>query len=139
MYADASPEEVVRRFMAAINDHDVEAILALMTDDHRYTDATGGSISGPDPLRAAWQGYFAWFPNYEISAEEVIASGNRVAVFGHAGGTFALGPGSVADNTWYLPAAWLADVRGDRVAHWRVFCDTEPIWTIMRRVGQVLA
>lgn len=138
MHQAPSPEAVVRRYMAAINSHDVEAVLALMTDDHRFTDAAGGSLSGRDPLRAAWQGYFAWFPNYEITAEEVFSRGGTVAVFGRAGGTFAPGVGSVADNTWLLPAAWLADVRGDRIAHWRVFCDTEPIWTIMRRAGRVL-
>lgn len=139
MHQAPSPEEVVRRFMAAINAHDVEAVLSLMTEDHRFTDAAGGSISGHGPLRAAWQGYFTWFPNYEITAEQVFSRGGTVAVFGHAGGTFAPGVGSVADNTWHLPAAWLADVRDGYVAHWRVFCDTEPIWAIMRRAGQVLA
>ena len=139
MEAPPSPEEVVRRFMAAINARDLEGVLALMTDDHRFTDAAGASIAGREPLRAAWQGYFGWFPNYEITADEVFSRGQAVAVFGRAGGTFAPGVGSVAENTWRLPAAWLAEVRDGRIAHWRVYCDTEPVWAIMRRAGQVLA
>ena len=131
----ASPEQVVRRFMDAINAHDADAVLALMTEDHRFIDAAGGSISGRTPLLAAWKGYFAWFPNYEVRAEEMFSRGSSVAVFGHAGGTFAPGVGSVVDNTWRLPAAWRAEVENGLISQWRVYCDTEPVWAIMRRAS----
>lgn len=134
-----APEDVVRRFIAAINAHDTEALLALMTEDHEFLDATGDRISGLEPLRSAWRGYFAWFPNYEIHAEEIFWKGNIVAALGYAGGTFAPGVGSVMENTWRLPAAWRAEVRDGRVASWQVYCDTEPVWAIMRRASVPMA
>ena len=58
------------------------------------------------------------------SAPPRLASGDGAAS-NPGGGTFAPGVGSVADNTWHLPAAWLADVRDGYVAHWRVFCEPD--------------
>lgn len=125
------PAEVARRFLEAINRRDVDGIMALVTDDHRLIDAAGEAITGEEDLRRAWHIYFTWFPNYEVSAAQVLTDGETVAIFGRAGGTYRAGRGTVGENTWLLPAAWRAVVRDRRVAVWQVYCDTEPVAAIM--------
>ena len=117
--------------MGAINRHDVDALMALVTEDHRFIDPAGEAVSGAETLRRAWGIYFSWFPNYEVTARQVLADGETVAVFGQAGGTYRAGRGTVGENTWLLPAAWRAVVRDGRIAVWQVYCDTEPVAAIM--------
>ena len=35
------------------------------------------------------------------------------------------------ENRWEIPAAWQANIRGERVAVWRVFADLEPVRRIL--------
>jgi ketosteroid isomerase-like protein len=114
-----SAGEVAARFVAAINAHDPAALAALMSEDHRFIDATG-AVHGPDEMRDGWRQYFATFPDYRIAVEVTTEAGEAVGLFGWASG-------SHAGRAWRFPAAWLAIVRGDQLAEWRVFCDVEPM------------
>ena len=37
-------KDAILAFMAAINDHDVDRIVALASADHRFIDAHGGEV-----------------------------------------------------------------------------------------------
>jgi ketosteroid isomerase-like protein len=73
----------VERFNDAFNAHDVDAVMACMTDDCVFE-----STSPPDgerhedaaAVRAAWEAFFASSPTAHFGAEEVIASGDRCVV-----------------------------------------------------------
>jgi ketosteroid isomerase-like protein len=120
-----TPEATARAYVEAINRRDVERLCALMTEDHVFVDALGGAMRGRDAMRAAWDRYFAAFPDYWLRCAEVTSAGDVVGLFGRAGGTFREGDGRPADaRRWESPAAWLAVVRDGRVAEWRVYCDT---------------
>lgn len=54
-----------------------------------------------------------------------------VAVFGRADATFARGRELRPEDHWRLPAAWMAVVRGGRIAQWNVYCDSEPVCKII--------
>jgi limonene-1,2-epoxide hydrolase len=127
-----NPAKVVRAFVEAINRHDVAALAALMTADHAFVDAAGAVFTGRDAMTDGWRGYLAWFPDYQIEPETWFADGPTVAFFGRARGTFAVDGVPRLDRRWDLPAAWLAVVRGDLVAEWRVFCDTKTVFELMR-------
>jgi hypothetical protein len=75
----------------------------------------------------AWRGYFAIVPDYQVCVERLLEKGEDVALFGKAAGTHA--PGSILDpkNRWEIPAAWLAEVRQERISVWRVFADNFPM------------
>lgn len=117
------PVSVARAFVAAINAGDVAALRALMTNDHTFTDALGHSFSGAETMISGWQFFFRAFPEYWIRVDTCFADGDRVALFGEAGGRWRV-DGQVLPGSWKTAAAWLAEVRDGRVKHWRVFCDT---------------
>ncbi len=121
-------EDVIRRFVAAINDRDVDAIVALCTDDHQFVDAYGGVVSR-ETLRSAWAGYFAFMPHYGIEIETILVESDQVAVFGWAwGGLEASDP---AARAWRRPCAWRACVSDERVRLWQVYVDTKIIFDML--------
>ena len=124
---------VVEQFVEAINAHDVNRLLERMTPDHQFIDAVGNQVTGLTALESAWQGYFAWMPDYAITIDMWFEQGDEIALFGAAQGTYAMQGQLLAENHWSLPAAWKATVREGKVAVWRVYCDTKPVFDIMAR------
>ncbi len=119
-------KELVLRFVRRINEHDVEGLAELMSDDHTFVDAHGKQVVGREQMAAGWRGYFEWFPDYSIEVTDVFAggasaAGQTFALFGFAGGSFK----GNADAGWRLPAAWKAVVRDGRIMLWQVFADTK--------------
>jgi ketosteroid isomerase-like protein len=116
-------EEVARAFVAAINAGDLDALRALMTDDHVFTDAKGNSFRGADHMILGWKLYFNAYPNYAIVVDRVMSQAGFVALFGGASGGWRL-DGTVVKEQWKVSAAWLAQIVDGRVRHWTVYCDT---------------
>lgn len=116
-------DEVVRNFIAAINTADLNALRALMTEDHTFTDARGNSFSGAEKMRIGWQHFFHAYPNYQISVKSTFAEENRVALFGDASGGWRVND-VVLPKRWTVSAAWLAEVKKEQISNWTVFCDT---------------
>ena len=116
-----------------INSRNPEAVCSLLTPDSVFIDSLGNRMEGHERLLVAWQGYFKMVPDYSISHEEIFATGNTVAMFGTAQGTFSKGGELKKENFWKTPAAWRAVVKDEKVALWQVFADNEPIRAIMRK------
>lgn len=124
---------IVEQFIEVINAHNVSRLLELMTADHRFIDAVGNQVTGLATLETAWQGYFAWMPDYAITAETWFEQGNQVAFFGIAQGTYAVQGQLLPENHWKLPAAWKATMHDSKIAVWQVYCDTKPVFDLMAR------
>ena len=106
--------EVVSKFGAAWADHDLEAALAMVTDDCAF-DATGPAPDGsrcvgPDAIRAAWQPIFDDTAS-RFDEEEAFAAGDRVVQRwryswggGHIRGVdvFRIRDGKVAEKLSYV-------------------------------------
>ena len=127
------PVDTVLRFLQGINRHDVDKLAEYMTEDHVFVDSLGQSVSGREKMRSGWRGYFAFCPDYWVSHEEIFPSGQRVAVFGAAGGTLAADGKLPSENIWRTSAAWLAIVEGGLVKQWRVYADNKPVYDILAR------
>jgi uncharacterized protein (TIGR02246 family) len=125
------PIAIVHKFVAAINAHDLDALAALMSDDHTFVDAFGESWQGRSTMRRAWKGYLEWFPDYTIIVDETLVSGDTVAMFGKATGTYAVEGNLPPENHWELPAAWKGVVKDGQVSHWQVYADNQPVRDIM--------
>ena len=93
----------------------------------------GNRIEGATKILPAWEGYFKIVPDYTISHAEIFASGDIVAVFGSAQGTFSKDGKLQKEDFWNTPAAWRAIVKDSKIALWQVFADNEPIRAIMRK------
>jgi ketosteroid isomerase-like protein len=118
-------------FVAKINAHDVDGLVALMTPDHLFVDALNNSFRGAERMRQGWKFYFGMFPDYAIEVTDEFNHGELVAMFGKARGTFAVNGKLPRENSWEIPAAWRAVVKDGRVAEWRVYCDNDPARKIM--------
>jgi ketosteroid isomerase-like protein len=131
-----SPIEITLKFMDAINRHDADALAALMSDDHVFVDSLGNKVQSRGKMKAGWQGYFAFCPDYWVTHESIFGDGNSVAVFGAAGGTIAANGKLPPENKWRTPAAWLAVVENGLVKEWRVYADNKPVYDIMAKSGR---
>lgn len=110
----------VEQFNAAFNRHDVDAIMALMTEDCRFENtfpAPDGTLyQGQAAVRAFWQEFFESSPAARFDFEEVFAAGERAAVIwtyhwvgadgqpGHVRGVdiMRVGEGKVAEKWSYV-------------------------------------
>lgn len=115
-----NPVEIALAFVRKINEHDLEGLADLMSEEHVFVDTLGARVEGRQKMRQAWIGYFRLFPDYYISCAEVFQEGAVIALFGTAGAT-----------GWEIPAAWKAVIRDGRVAEWRVYADNEPARRIL--------
>jgi ketosteroid isomerase-like protein len=133
------PVQTVLHFLDRINQRDADKLAELMTEDHLFIDSLGQSVCGREPMRAAWQHYFSFCPDYTVSHKEIFSSGNLVAVFGEAAGTIAADGKLSAENNWRIPAAWRAMVQNGLLKEWRVYADNKPVYDIIakatRQVG----
>lgn len=75
---------VVERFNEAFNRHDVDAVMALMTEDCIFENTRprpdGERYQGQAAVRGFWEQFFARSPDARFDAEEVFAVGDRCVV-----------------------------------------------------------
>jgi len=107
-----TPIDVVLRFVAAINAKDVERLVAMMTDDHRFVDSLGSEVVGAEKMRQGWQAYFRMVPDYEVEVCETFGQGDVVVLLGTARGTYTSDGILRSENAWNTPGAWRAVVTG---------------------------
>jgi ketosteroid isomerase-like protein len=74
----------IDRFNDAFNRHDVDAIMALMTDDCVFENTNpapdGERHEGQAAVRAVWQRFFESSPRARFTWEEIVACGDRGVV-----------------------------------------------------------
>jgi hypothetical protein len=128
-----SVEEVVEKFVAAINRHDVNAIGQLMSDDCIYVDSDGTTYDDVEQMRQGWPGYYKIFPDYKIEIAETFIKDNTVALLGKASGTYTSDGILKPENHWEIPAAWKAVVAGDKIKLWQWIADNSIVAEIMRK------
>jgi ketosteroid isomerase-like protein len=131
-----NPTEIVLDFLERINQHDVDKLAALMTEDHVFIDSLGNTVNGREKMRYGWRGYHALCPDYWVSHEEIFSECNRVGVFGAAGGTISANGKELAKNKWRTTTAWLAVVDNGLVKQWRVYADNKPVYDIVAKSKQ---
>lgn len=80
----ASTLATVQRFNEATNQHDVDGMMALMTDDVVFENTVpppdGERREGQAAVRAAWEELFRSSPRAIFETEEIFAAGDRCVV-----------------------------------------------------------
>lgn len=114
----ASTVETVTRFSEAFRRHDVDGIMAMMTDDVVFESMMpapdGRRVEGQDAMRAFWEQMFAKRPSAHFETEDSFACGDRCTVMwryswneegdaGHVRGidVFRVRDGKVAEKLSY--------------------------------------
>ena len=95
--------EAVDRFNEAFNRHDVDAVMAAMTDDCVFENTSppnGQRYEGQAQVRAAWEEFFAASPDAHFDGEDVIVAGDRCVVqWVYRGPTTTAAPARCAVST----------------------------------------
>lgn len=82
--ATAETTAVIDRFNEVFNAHDVNEVMALMTDDCLFENTSpapdGERYEGQAAVRGFWERLFAGSPGAHFTAEEVFAAGDRAVV-----------------------------------------------------------
>lgn len=125
--------KVFNDFVNAINRHDIDKIYSLLTDDHKFIDSIGNEVIGKVKMKAGWAGYFQWFPNYKIEITDILTSGDTLAAFGFAGGTFKGQQTANNKNYWRIPASWKVIVADNKIRLWQVYADTKIPFDIIEK------
>uniref|UniRef100_A0A7C3A8J4 Nuclear transport factor 2 family protein n=1 Tax=Thermorudis sp. TaxID=1969470 RepID=A0A7C3A8J4_9BACT len=80
----ASTLEAVERFNQAFNRHDVDAVMATMTEDcvfeNTFPPPDGERYEGQAAVRAFWEAFFLSSPGAVFEVEELFATGDRCVV-----------------------------------------------------------
>ncbi len=75
---------VIERFNEAFNRRDVDAVMALMTDDCVFENTSpvpdGERYEGHVAVRACWERFFASSPRAVFEVEDLFAAGDRCLV-----------------------------------------------------------
>jgi ketosteroid isomerase-like protein len=83
--------ELVRRFYAALNAHDLDGLLALCDDEIVYVNpadaAESGTRIGTEPFRRAFGELLAGFDGFRCEIEEIAPVGNKVVVVARSTGS----------------------------------------------------
>jgi uncharacterized protein (TIGR02246 family) len=75
--------DVIDRFNDAFNKHNVDGVMALMTDDCVFETTEppdGKRYQGQEAIRTAWTDFFASSPDAFFEWEEIFAAGDRAVV-----------------------------------------------------------
>lgn len=108
-------QQLVVEFNEAIHRQDVDALAALMTDDHTFIDSANKAVSGKDKVLEAWGKFFRAFPDYRNTFAHFVSKEGRVTV---------LGESICSDSRLQGPAIWTATLRVNKIVEWRVYDDT---------------
>lgn len=80
----AETRRTVDAFNDAFNRHDVDAVMALMTDDCIFESTRpvpdGERLVGQAAVRGFWEAFFSRSPAARFDAEEIVAMGDRCVV-----------------------------------------------------------
>jgi ketosteroid isomerase-like protein len=128
-----SNKAIVIRFVKAINDHDVNEIVNLMSQDHIFIDATDNKSVGKKGMKEGWKGYYELFPDYLIEISDIIGNDSVIGLFGYASGTYKNLTNRLNSNFWRTPASWKAIVENKKIKHWQVYCDYSNLFKIIEK------
>jgi len=126
-----SDKAIVIRFVKAINDHDVNEIVRLMSEDHIFIDGAGNKSVGKKGMQEGWKGYYELFPDYQIEVSDITENESVFGLFGYACGTYKNLVNKLNSNFWRIPASWKAIVENNKIKHWQVYCDYSELLKII--------
>jgi len=121
------------RFVKAINDHDVDEIINLMSGDHIFIDALDNKSVGKKGMKDGWNGYYELFPDYQIEISDITENVSTIGLFGYVSATYKNLTNKLNSNFWRIPASWKAIVENNKIKHWQVYCDYSSLFKIIER------
>lgn len=120
----------MKRYIAALNARDTEAIDALLAYNCRLVDSSGGSIEGRESAMAATRAFFDFETDFHLTDHDIVLRGDEVLV---RGAVRANNPQLATDSLWR------AKVAGGKIAHWQSYgAEALPLVRILSKETQGL-
>lgn len=114
--------DITLAFVQAMNQHDLEKMAALLSDDHVFTGAYGEQAKGRESVLKGWAEYFEAFPDYSFELEEVLLAPNGTMIHGWSTGTSLAAVRT--GRTFRVPSVFRIKIKDEKIQHWRIFTDT---------------
>jgi steroid delta-isomerase-like uncharacterized protein len=133
----ASPVEVARALFDALAKRDVDAVLALDTDDAVGDVVAIQEFRGKPAIRRFLDEVFTAFPDYKLTVDRVIGDDSGAVVQWHATGTFSGGQFQRIAPTGKgveVRGVDVVDVRAGRVARDTMYYDGA---SLARQIGML--
>lgn len=133
----ASPVEVARALFDALAKRDVDAVLALDTDDAVGDVVAVGEFPGKPAIRRFLDEVFTAFPDYMLAVDRVIGDDSGAVVQWHATGTFSGGKFQGIEPTGKsveIRGVDVVDVRAGRVVRDTMYYDGA---SLARQIGML--
>jgi SnoaL-like domain len=115
------PLAAVVSFIDAVNRADLDALAALLHEEHRLLVLDEEPLVGRVANVDAWFGYLSAFPEYVIHPRHLVADGPRVAVLGTTTGSHLALPDEEESKHGLV---WLATVDDGLLRQWQLAKDT---------------
>ena len=114
-----TPEQVVTDLIRACEAHDLDAVVALVTEDIEYDNVPIGKVFGPDGVLGVLSaGVSQAASQVEWVVHRQVAAGNTV--MNERTDRF------LVDERWIeIPIAAVFEIRGDKVSLWRDYFDLD--------------
>jgi steroid delta-isomerase-like uncharacterized protein len=138
--------DLVERFWSAFQAGDLEGATAQVADDAVFLQPGMPEIRGSDGMRAMLAGWRAAFPDIRHEVDDVVESGDTVAVQLRVMGTHQ-GPMRMPDGS-EIPATgrevswdsvdWIK-IRDGKIVSWRVYQDNVPFLTALGLLPEAAA
>ena len=121
----AEIQALLERRQTALNQHDVDALTALHTEDSVVDSLIAGTITGHNEIADIWRAFFAAFPDVLNTPDDVLIDGDRAVQLttatGTHRGTFMGVPAT--HKQFRVPVVFLYTFRDGRIAHERRLSD----------------
>jgi ketosteroid isomerase-like protein len=115
------PKFIALQYNEFINNRDLEGVIALMADNHRFID-TKNRVETKEQMKTSWSQFFTEYPDYKNIFHTVISRGNFVILLGHS---------ECSEPVLDGPAIWTAIVANDLIQEWRIYDDMEENRTLL--------
>ena len=131
--AVAAQRQTVLAFIDAINAHDVDAIVDLLSADYEFVNSSGDRYpQSRQFFRDEWSSQFAKHPDFRIRIGKVIADEGGVALFGYSEGTYAPDGDLRPENKWSVPAAFMVTAHDGKVTYFESFSDASMVYDLIQ-------
>jgi ketosteroid isomerase-like protein len=132
-----TPKETALAFVDAINTKDIERLVTLMTDDHKFIDGDGSEHVGKERMRAGWTEHLALIPDLTLSVSMHFEDKDTVALLGNSRGTIIDNGKLKMENSWQVPSAWRVVVKAGKVSVWQLYANQCALHTIYDKIHAV--
>ncbi len=131
-----SPLETIRAMYRAMRAGDDAAFTAHCTDDLVWQQSAGfpgGSTwhGAAEVIENVFRANAKRWNGFAFTDEEMFATDDRVVVLGHYSGS-----SPATGKAMRVAVAHIYDLREGKIARFRMFADTQPMWQAMEASGQ---